>query len=182
MKCLEIINVSEAEQLPVDAISILKGAGAVQMMAPGAACTFGENVNVDMLFQPFILKQLEQASRIYIVWDVYLKVSLNSATREKRGYGTRRKVFPSTRIPSDKRSFLRVDDNKTELFSLLAQQAVSLPTEEGIKELNSTCGNRVLTSANRSDLRSLEPCNHEEADTCLFGPCFVPARLVTGEY
>ena len=34
VKCLEIINVSEAEQLPVDAI-ILNGAGAVQIMAPG---------------------------------------------------------------------------------------------------------------------------------------------------
>ena len=38
--------------------------------------------------------------------------------------------------------------------------------EEG-KELYSTCGDRVLTSANRSDLRSLEPCNHEEVDTRL---------------
>ena len=135
-----------------------------------------------MVFQPFILKQLEQGSRIDIVWDVYLKDSLNNATREKRGYGTRRKVFRSTRNPSDKQSFRRVDDNKTELFSLLAQQAVSLPIEEGIKELNSICGNRVLTSANRSDLRSLEPCNHEEADTRLFDPCFVPARLAISEY
>ena len=38
--------------------------------------------------------------------------------------------------------------------------------EEG-KELYSTCGDRVLTSANRPDLRSLEPCNHEEADSRL---------------
>ena len=59
-----------------------------------------------------------------------------------------------------------IDDNKTELFSLLAQQAVTLPIEEG-KELYSTCGDRVLTSATRSDLRFLEPCNHEEADTRL---------------
>ena len=116
--------------------------------------------------EPFILKQLESASRIDILWDVYRKDSLKSATREKRGSGTRRKVFPSTRIPSNWQSFLRVDDNKTELFSLVAQQAVTLPIEDG-KELYSTCGDRVLTSANRSDLRSLEACNHEEADTRL---------------
>ena len=97
---------------------------------------------------------------------MYRKDSLKSATREKRGSGTRRKVFPSTRIPSNWQSFLRVDDNKTKLFSLLAHQAVTLPIEEG-KELYSTCGDCVLTSANRSDLRSLEPCNHEEADTRL---------------
>ena len=163
VKCLEIINVSEPKQPPVDAI-ILDGAVAVQMMAPGAACTFG--YYVDMVFQPFILKQLESASRIDIVWDVYRKDSLKSATREKRGSGTRRKVFPSTRIPSNWQSFLRVDDNKTELFSLLAQQAVTLSIEEG-KELYSTCGERVLTSANRTDMSSLEPCNHEEADTRL---------------
>ena len=86
--------------------------------------------------------------------------------REKRGSGTRQKVFPSTCIPSNWQSFLHIDDNKTELFSLLAQQAITLPIEEG-KELYSTCGDRVLTSANRSDLRSLEPCNHKEADTRL---------------
>ena len=121
---------------------------------------------VDIVFQPFILKQRESASRIDIVWGVYRKDSLESATREKRGSGTRRKVFPSTRIPSNWQSFLRADDNKTEHFSLLAQQAVTLPIEEG-KELYSTCGYRVLTSANRPDLKSLKPCNLEEADTRL---------------
>ena len=52
---------------------------------------------------------------------------------------TQQKVFPSTRIRSSWQSFLRVDDNKTELFSLLAQRAVTLPIEEG-KELYSTYG------------------------------------------
>ena len=39
MKCLEIVNVSDAKQPPVDAV-ILDGAVVVQMMAPGAARTF----------------------------------------------------------------------------------------------------------------------------------------------
>ena len=88
---------------------------------------------------------------------MYRKEFFKSATREKRGSGTRREVFPSTRFPSNWQSFLLVDDN-TELVSLLAQQAITLPIEEG---------DRVLTLANRSDLRSLELCNHEEADTRL---------------
>ena len=41
------------------------------------------------------------------------------------------KGTPSTCIPSNEQSFLRVDDNKTELFSLLPQQAVTFPIEEG---------------------------------------------------
>ena len=118
-----------------------------------AARTFGE----------YILKQLELAE---IVWDLCRKDSLKSARREKRGSGTRQKVFPTTRIPPNWQSFLHVDDSKTKIFSLLAQQAVTLPTEER-KELYSTCGGRVLTSANRSDSGPLEPCNHKEADTPL---------------
>ena len=121
-----------------------------------------------MVFQRFILKQLESASRISIVSDVYRKDSIKSTRREKRGSATQQKVYilSSPRIPSNWQSFLRVDDNKTEHFSLLAHQAVTLPIEEG-KEVYSTCGVCVLTSGNRSDLRSLEPCGHEEADTRL---------------
>lgn len=140
-------------------------------MTPGAARAFGEYVV--MVFQPLILKQL--------VWDVCRKDSLKSATREKRGSGTRRKVFPSTRIPPNWQSFLRVDDSKTELFSLLAQQAVTLPSEEG-KEPYSTCGGCVLTSANRSELSSLEPCNYEKRILVFWFMCWMPARLATGRY
>ena len=39
MKCLKIINVSDAKQPPVDAV-ILDGAVAVQMMATGTARRF----------------------------------------------------------------------------------------------------------------------------------------------
>ena len=42
--------------------------------------------------------------------------------REKRGSGQRRKVLLTTPIPTNWRSFLRVDD-KTELFRLLVEQA-----------------------------------------------------------
>lgn len=163
VKCLEMINVSDDKQPPVDAI-ILDGAVAVQMMVPGAACTFSEYF--DMVFQPFFFKQFESASRIYVVWNVCRKDSLKSATREKRRSVTRWKVFSSTRIPSNWLSFLHVDYYKTELLLLLAQQAVTLPIEEG-KELFSICRDCVLTSVNRSDLRSLELCHHKEVDTSL---------------
>ena len=60
-----------------------------------------------------------------------------------------------------------MDYYKTELFLLLAQQVVTLPMEEG-KEPCSICRDCVLTSVNRSDLRSLELCHQKEVDTRLW--------------
>ena len=54
------------------------------------------------------------------MWDVYKDDSLKKVTREKQGSGQRRKVLLSTRIPSDWKGFLTVDDNKDELFKPLA--------------------------------------------------------------
>ena len=62
-------------------------------------------------FAPYVLKQLENAKRVDLVWDVYLDDSLKKSLREKRGTGQRRKVMGSTRIPSDWKGSLRVDGN-----------------------------------------------------------------------
>ena len=56
----------------------------------------------------------------------YKPNSLKTDTREKRGSGARRRVEPTVKIPSNWKSFLRVDDNKTELFGLLAQELGSI--------------------------------------------------------
>ena len=84
----------------------------------------------------YILRHLESESRINIVWRVCRKDSLKSATRAMRGSGKQREVLTSTHIPSNWQSFVHVDENKTELFYLHAQQAITLPIEEG-KELYS---------------------------------------------
>lgn len=86
--------------------------------------------------------------------------------REKRGSGQRRKVLASTRIPADWKGFLRVDDNKDELFKLLANKVVLLEVPEG-KEIYTTHGESVLSATKRTDLGVLAPCTHEEADTRL---------------
>lgn len=86
--------------------------------------------------------------------------------REKRGSGQRRKVLASTRIPADWKGFLRVDDNKDELFKLLASKVVLLEVPEG-KEIYTTHGESVLSATKRTDLGVLAPCTHEEADTRL---------------
>ena len=101
----------------MDAI-ILDGAAVVQMLQPTPVSTFEECF--DSVVEPYILRQLEDAKRLDIVWAVYKDDSLKKVTREKRGSGQRRKVLLSTRMPYNWKGFLRVDENKDELFKLLS--------------------------------------------------------------
>ncbi|KAK3735626.1 hypothetical protein QZH41_007395 [Actinostola sp. cb2023] len=142
VKCLSNTSAQIVEHPTVDAV-ILDGAVIVQMLPPRTACTFEEYFNT--VFASYILRQLEAAKRVDLVWDVYREDSLKRSAREKRGSGQRRKVLLSTRIPSDWKSFLRVDDNKDELFKLLANKVVSLTIPDG-KEIYSTYVANSLTA------------------------------------
>ena len=92
-------------------------------------------------------------SRIDIVWDVYHKDSLKAATREKRGSGLRRKVVPSASIPGNWSGFLRVNENKEELFALLAKTVCETPVPG--KQLVSTFCDTVLASPVLNDSSTL---------------------------
>ena len=96
LKCLSSTTVDT--QPAVDAV-ILDGAVVVQMLQPRTAHTFDDYFNT--VFAPYILKHLEKANRVDLVWDVYQEDSLKRSLREKRGSGQRRKVLGSTRIPKD---------------------------------------------------------------------------------
>ena len=76
----------------------------VQMLPVKTSRTFEEYFAT--VFAPYIMKQLEAARRVDLVWDDYRSDSLKSPTREKRGSGQRRKVLPSTLMPSDWKGFL----------------------------------------------------------------------------
>ena len=97
-----------------------------------------------------------------VVWDVYRKESLKSTTREKRGKSNRRRVAPTTTIPSKWTDILHVDDNR-----FLSQQVVKLPTDQG-KSIYETDQSSALCSLVDPDLSSLAPCSRQEADTRLF--------------
>lgn len=103
----------------VDA-KVLDGAAIVQMLLPKGAKTFEDYV--DSIFLPYVVRNSEGTSRIDIVFDVYSSNSIKAATRERRGCGLRRRVLPKTSLPANWQSFLRVDDNKTELFQFIAQR------------------------------------------------------------
>ncbi|KAK3731974.1 hypothetical protein QZH41_003373 [Actinostola sp. cb2023] len=104
--------------------------------------------------------KLRTAKRVDVIWDVYLPDSLKAGTREKRGSGTRRRVLPSSNLPKNWKGFLRVNDNKTELFHFLANQLQSVYVEG--KEVYTTYDDCVLSSPHR---QGMSQCSHEEADT-----------------
>lgn len=68
----------------VDA-TVLDGPVIVQMLQPKVVSTFEEYF--DVIFAPYILRQLEHVQRLDIVWDVYKDDSLKKAARERRGSG-----------------------------------------------------------------------------------------------
>ena len=129
---------------PTPDVIILDGAVIVQMLATGTVRTFEEYAQV--VFLPYVWQQLDAAKRVDIVWDEYREDSLKKATREKRGFGQRRKVSPTTRIPSDWKGFLRVDANKSELFKFLAKQVDSQTDSWGKADLQHICGKGFVLS------------------------------------
>ena len=143
-------------------VSILDGAGIVNMLRPGTAKTF-KAYATDVLV-PYILSQLQHVERLDIVWDRYIADSLKSETRSKRGKGIRRRVEPRSAVPGNWQGFLRIDDNQTELFFFLASNVTKIEIN---KHLITTQGNGVL-STNQEAVCTLVPCTHEEADTRIF--------------
>ena len=161
--CLEA-DLPEQNGVPVVDATILDGAAVVQMLNPGTSKTFQEYG--ERVFTPYIAAQFQKSHRVDLVWDVYLPASLKASTRQKRGKGTRKRVAASTAMPKNWKDFLRVDQNKTELFTFLSQKVVHIPLADG-KELYASDGSGVLCSPAESNLARLAPCSQEEADTCL---------------
>ncbi len=65
------------------------------------------NDYAEEVFIPYLLRQLESAMRLDLVWDTYLPKSLKESTREKRGKGVHRKVSGQTKLPGKWMDFLR---------------------------------------------------------------------------
>ena len=159
VKCLEGYASSLPSQHTDVEVLVIDGAVAVQMLNPGSAKTFQEYA--DNVLYPYILNKIQDVKRLDIVWNVYIDDSLKKGARDHRGGGTRRKVTPSTPIPKNWQSFLRVDQNKEELFHLLSEQVIHIQSDE--KEIYSTCDDKVYSNT-VNDLSNLMLCTHEEAD------------------
>ena len=141
---------------------ILDSAFVAQMLSPRTLNTFQDY----SVFLPYIFGQLQSVRRLDIVWDVYLTDSLKVGTKSKRGHGQRRKVLPLAPLPSTWKSFLKNDENKSDLFCFLSKNIERTPVSRKI--LVSTCGDSVVSSSTEVDLNHMSGCTHEEADTRVF--------------
>ena len=119
VKCATNEATEILERPSVDRV-ILNGTVIVQMLPVKTSRTFEEYFAT--VFAPYIMKQLGAGRRVDLVWDDYRSDSLKSSTREKRCCGQRRKVLPSTLMPSDWKGFFRVDENEDELFKFLSNR------------------------------------------------------------
>ena len=121
------------------------------------------------VFYPQIRKQMNEysAQRVDIVFDTYKDQSLKASTRVKRGKGIRRKVLDKSVAPTNWRSFLRLDQNKTEIFCYLFITIIQ-HGDRGHVIMICAYDDTFINSSNELDLSNLTPCNHEEADTRVF--------------
>lgn len=155
-------NITTAANDPDSDALVIDGAAMVNSKPPRDSSTFDDYAHDTIL--PYIDSCLRKYLRVDIVFDVYIQDSLKASTREKRGSGVRRKVVGTVKTPKAWNSFLRDNDNKTELFKFLAESIVTIETN---RQVFVTLGETVLTNRN-SDTSLLVPCNHEEADTRMF--------------
>ena len=130
--CLNDCAKAQPEPPPATAV-ILDGATITQMLKPGTSKICEEYAL--QIFTPYIVRQFQH--RLDLVWDSYRADSLKSSTREKRGKGVLWRVVGSATIPGNWQSFLRVDDNKVELFRFLSNLLVQTSFHEESKELSS---------------------------------------------
>jgi hypothetical protein len=147
-------------------VVVCDGAVVVQMLQPGCARTFDEYKAV--IFFPYLQQLLRAVKRLDVVFDTYVTDSLKLTCRDKRGSGIRTRVSENTKMPKNWQQFLRVVDNKVELFHFLTQNLTLLACE---KTLILTYDDNVVQYGINVDIQDITPCNHEEADTRLILHC-----------
>ena len=141
---------------------ILDGAAVIQMLKPMGVKTFDEYAL--HVFLPYISSQLSGVSRLDIIWDTYKQDSLKGTARSKRGKGVRRHVVGKACLPGNWQSFLRLDSNKTELFSFLSSVLLKELCDAN-KKIVVTDGEMIRYTQILQNMHTLSPCSHEEADT-----------------
>ncbi|KAL7395390.1 hypothetical protein ABVT39_015644 [Epinephelus coioides] len=161
LSCLEDVHSAYSDS-PKVICTIVDGAAIIQMLKPTSVKTFDEYAQE--IFIPYLNRKFGHVTRLDLVWDRYLSESLKAATRAKRGEGMQRRVVGSAPIPRNWQSFLRVDSNKTELFTLLSD-ALLVEFVQDNKQLVVRNGVEVLSKPPLQDLSSIAPCTHEEADS-----------------
>ncbi|CAG2215782.1 unnamed protein product [Mytilus edulis] len=158
-KCLERLT-PPTDVKPVVSSVILDGSAVVNMLKPVNIKSFNEYAL--KVFIPYIQNIGKDVQRIDIVFDTYIDNSLKASTRGKRGKGIRRRVQDETNVPGNWQEFLRLDENKIELFHFLADKITSAGIDN---EIVVTDKINALGNTAEHSYELLSPCSHEEADT-----------------
>ena len=105
--------------------------------------------------------------RIDTVFDTYQQLTLKMATRAKRGKRVRQRVQDNLIAPTNWHSFLRLDENKIEVFRYLSQYLMKTHGQNNTKLVCSFDTMSLLSDPDEV-LTFISACNHEEADTRVF--------------
>jgi hypothetical protein len=159
LHCLDTSTCPEPRAPSAFDCKVLDGAVIVHCLPTFNVSTF--DMYADEVFIPYLQRQLQDAKRLDVVWDEYIKDSLKESTRQKRGKGARRKVSGSAKIPGNWISFLADQMNKKELFTFLTCKIKSF-SWPSTKTVYVTSGEEV---ASCGPSVPMDDCNHEEADT-----------------
>ena len=166
VKCLDQLSNNQL-QVPKVLVGVFERSVLVSVLKPKKNQTF-ERYCINIV-QPEIQKYVTEynAQRMDNVFLTYKKDSLKSQTRLKRGKGLRRRVQTNSIAPTNWKAFLRIAENKTELFKFISTQLLRLETETDTVLLYAfdevSCSNKPTVNM---DL--LSPSNQEEADTRVF--------------
>ena len=118
IKCILNQAADPPSNFQADAV-ILDGAVIVQMLPVETARTFDEYFNA--IFAPYVLHQMETANRVDLVFDEYRK-DRRLQLEKNEEVGNAEEFSLNVLIPCDWKGFLRVDENKTELFRYLSEK------------------------------------------------------------
>ncbi len=146
---------------PETTCSVLDGQSIVNMVRPGEAKTFREYA-IDR-FKSYIQNHYCDQLRVDVLFDIYIANSLKASVREKRGEGRLQLVKSNVKLPLSWSKFLRIDQNKRELFKFLGNEIVE---SSGHSNQVLICTTEDTAISNMEiDLSSISPCDHEESDS-----------------
>ena len=114
------IHFTPSDTEPEVSFIILDGSALINALPPRISKTFEEYTVLEVV--PKVHAYSCTYTRTHIVFHVYWTLNLKAETRSKRG--SRRRGIDKGKIPQNWRSFLRDNNNKTDLFNFLADKFV----------------------------------------------------------
>ena len=154
---------------------IINVAFLVQMNNPRTSKTFGEYYGIEISEK--VEKIADMVERGDIVFDVYGKASRKRGTCEERekNEGVRINIKKNTLVYRKFNQVPEVSENKTELFSLVAD-ILGENFQHKRETIVATKGETAVSN-HYIETKYLEPCNKEEADDRMFLHALEMSRL-----